>query len=181
MSRTGKKLITIPAGTEVSVSDSEIVVKGKGGTLKRAMHGEVSVTVDGKSISVTPVSQSRLARALWGTYAAHIRNMIQGVGKPFVKKLQIEGIGFKAELSGKTLSLAIGFSHPVKVTIPEGLHVALEKNVITVSGSDREQVGQFAASMRSLKKPEPYKGKGIRYEGEVVRKKQGKKVTSAAA
>jgi len=180
MSRTGKKLITIPAGTEVSVSDSEIVVKGKGGTLKRVMHGEVSVTVDGKSISVTPVSQSRLARALWGTYAAHVRNMIQGVSQPFIKKLQVEGIGFRAELSGKTLSFMIGFSHPVKVAIPEGLSVAVDKNIITISGADREQVGQFAASVRMLKKPEPYKGKGIRYEGEVVRKKQGKKVTSAA-
>ena len=181
MSRTGKKLITIPAGTEVSVSDSEIVVKGKGGTLKRAMHGEVSVTVDGKSISVTPVSQSRLARALWGTYAAHVRNMIQGVSQPFIKKLQVEGIGFRAELSGKTLSFMIGFSHPVKVAIPEGLSVAVDKNIITISGADREQVGQFAASVRMLKKPEPYKGKGIRYEGEVVRKKAGKKVTSTAA
>ena len=181
MSRTGKKLITIPAGTEVSVSDSEIVVKGKGGTLKRVMHGEVSVTVDGKSISVTPVSQSRLARALWGTYAAHVRNMIQGVNQPFIKRLQIEGIGFRAELSGKTLSLQIGFSHPVKVAVPEGLAVTVEKNMITISGADREQVGQFAASVRMLKKPEPYKGKGIRYEGEVVRKKAGKKVTSTAA
>lgn len=180
MSRTGKKLIAIPAGTEISVSGGEIIVKGKGGTLKRAMHSEVSVTVDGKSVSVTPVSQSRLARALWGTYAAHVRNMLQGVGQPFVKKLQIEGIGFRAELSGKTLSLQIGFSHPVKVAIPEGLTVVVEKNIITISGSDRERVGQFAASVRALKKPEPYKGKGIRYEGEVVRKKQGKKVTSAA-
>ena len=138
------------------------------------------MTVDGKSISVTPVSQSRLARALWGTYAAHVRNMIQGVSQPFIKKLQVEGIGFRAELSGKTLSFMIGFSHPVKVTIPEGLSVAVDKNIITISGADREQVGQFAASVRMLKKPEPYKGKGIRYEGEVVRKKQGKKVTSAA-
>ncbi|MDO8561913.1 MAG: 50S ribosomal protein L6 [bacterium] len=180
MSRTGKKPITVPAGTEISVSGGEIVVKGKGGTLRRAMHGEVSVAVDGKTVSVTPVSESRLARALWGTYAAHVRNMIAGVNQPFTKKLQIEGIGFRAELSGKTLSLQIGFSHPVKVAIPEGLTVAVEKNIITISGSDRERVGQFAASVRALKKPEPYKGKGIRYEGEVVRKKQGKKVTSAA-
>lgn len=181
MSRTGKKMITIPAGTEVSVSGGEIIVKGKSGTLKRAMHSEVSVTVDGKSVSVTPVSQSRLARALWGTYAAHVRNMIQGVSQPFSKKLQVEGIGFRAELSGKTLSFQIGFSHPVKVAVPEGLSVAVEKNIITISGADRELVGQFAASVRMLKKPEPYKGKGIRYEGEIVRKKQGKKVATAAA
>ena len=181
MSRTGKRSITIPSGTEISVADGVISVKGKGGVLTRALHQQISINIENGSVTVVPTAETRLARALWGTYAAHIRNMIQGVGKPFVKKLQIEGIGFKAELSGKTLSLAIGFSHPVKVTIPEGLHVALEKNVITMSGSDREQVGQFAASVRSIKKPEPYKGKGIRYEGEVVRKKQGKKVTSAAA
>lgn len=181
MSRTGKRSIAIPAGTEITVSDGVISVKGKGGVLTRAMHQHISVKVDGNSVSVVPTSETRLARALWGTYAAHIRNMIQGVTKPFVKKLQIEGIGFKAELSGKTLSLNIGFSHPVKVPIPDGLTVAVEKNVITVSGSDREMVGEFAASVRALKKPEPYKGKGIRYEGEVVRKKAGKKVTSAAA
>ncbi|MDO8481996.1 MAG: 50S ribosomal protein L6 [bacterium] len=181
MSRTGKKIITIPTGTEISVSGGEITVKGKGGTLKRTMHSEVSVAVDGKSVSVTPVSQSRLARALWGTYAAHVRNMISGVSQPFTKRLQIEGIGFRVELVGKTLSFQIGFSHPVKVAIPEGLNVTVEKNTITISGSDKERVGQFAASVRALKKPEPYKGKGIRYEGEVVRKKQGKKVTSAAS
>lgn len=181
MSRTGKKLITIPAGTEVSVADGVLSVKGKGGVLTRPVHHNISINIDGNSVSVVPNSETRLARALWGTYAAHIRNMIQGVGKPFIKKLQIEGIGFKAELSGKTLSLAIGFSHPVKVDIPEGLHVTVEKNIITISGSDKERVGEFAASLRALKKPEPYKGKGIRYEGEVVRKKAGKKVTSVAA
>ncbi len=181
MSRTGKKLITVPAGTEFSVSGGEIVVKGKAGALKRAMHDGVSVAVRDGSVSVAPAGESRLAQALWGTYAAHIRNMIQGVNQPFTKKLQIEGIGFRAELSGKTLSLQIGFSHPVKVAIPEGLAVAVEKNIITVSGADKEQVGQFAASVRARKKPEPYKGKGIRYEGEVVRKKQGKKVVATAA
>ena len=180
MSRTGKKLITIPAGTEISVADGTVTVKGKGGSTNRKVNSEVSIAVQNGSVSVTPTSQSRLALALWGTYAAHIRNMIHGVSQPFVKKLQIEGIGFKAELSGKTLSLAIGFSHPVKVAIPEGLHVTVEKNIITITGIDKEQVGQFASSVRVLKKPEPYKGKGIRYEGEVVRKKQGKKVTAAA-
>lgn len=180
MSRTGKKLIAIPAGTEISVADGAVTVKGKGGSLRRILSPNISIAVQNGSVSVTPSSQSRLALALWGTYAAHIRNMIHGVGQPFVKKLQIEGIGFKAELSGRMLSLAIGFSHPVKVAIPDGLHVIVEKNIITITGIDKEQVGQFASSVRTLKKPEPYKGKGIRYEGEVVRKKQGKKVTAAA-
>jgi large subunit ribosomal protein L6 len=106
--------------------------------------------------------------------------LVAGVNEPFVKKLDIQGIGFKAELQGKSLKLALGFSHPVVVNIPEGVTAAVEKNIVTISGPDKEKVGQFAASVRELKKPEPYKGKGIRYEGEVVRKKQGKKAAGAA-
>ncbi|OGG69367.1 50S ribosomal protein L6 [Candidatus Kaiserbacteria bacterium RIFCSPHIGHO2_12_FULL_53_13] len=181
MSRVGKKSITIPSGTEVSVVSGEMSVKGKGGTLKKSVHPSVSIAVADGSVSVTPLTQTRLARALWGTYASHVRNMIQGVNQPFVKKLQVEGIGFKAELSGKTLSLSVGFSHPIKISVPEGLAIAVEKNIITISGADKEQVGQFAAVVRAQKKPEPYKGKGIRYVGEVVREKQGKKVTSGTA
>lgn len=181
MSRIGKKPIEIPAGTEVSIASGEMTIKGKGGTLKRSVHPAVSISVEGNKVTVSPVAQTRLARALWGTYASHVRNMISGVNKPFVKKLQIEGIGFKAELSGKTLSFSLGFSHPVKVAVPADLAVSVEKNIITVSGADKDKVGQFAAVLRSLKKPEPYKGKGIRYEGEVVREKQGKKVAATAA
>lgn len=180
MSRTGKLPITIPAGTDVSVANNEIVVKGKGGTLRRALHPAISISIENGSITVSPAQKNRIARALWGTYAAHIRNMVSGVNQPFVKKLQIEGIGYRAELAGKQLKLMIGFSHPVLVSIPEGLTVAVEKNIISISGADKEQVGKFAASVRDLKKPEPYKGKGIRYEGEVVREKQGKKAAAAA-
>ncbi len=181
MSRIGKRTITIPAGTEVSIASHEITVKGKGGTLKRALHPAISVVVEKGMASVSPKETSRLARALWGTYAAHVRNMIEGVNTPFIKKLQIEGIGFRAELSGKQLKLAVGFSHPVVLAVPAGITAAVEKNIITVSGADKEQVGEFAASVRSIKKPEPYKGKGIRYENEVVRQKQGKKAAAAAA
>jgi large subunit ribosomal protein L6 len=181
MSRVGKNAIEIPAGTEVSVSNMEITVKGKGGTLKRPMHPAVEIKIEGKSIQVSPAQKSRLARALWGTYAAHLRNMIHGVNTPFVKKLQIEGIGFKAELQGKNLKLMLGFSHPVIVAIPEGVTITVEKNMVSVAGADKDKVGQFAASVRALKKPEPYKGKGIRYEGEVVREKQGKKAAGASA
>ena len=181
MSRTGKLPIPIPAGTEVSVVSNELVVKGKGGTLHRALHPAISVAVDNVIVTVTPREKTRLARALWGTYAAHIRNMISGVNQPFMKKLQVEGIGYRAELSGKQLKLLIGFSHPVLITIPEGITVAVEKNIITISGADKERVGGFAATVRDTKKPEPYKGKGIRYEGEVVREKQGKKAAAAAA
>lgn len=181
MSRTGKLPIQIPAGTDVSIVSDEVVVKGKGGTLRRPLHPAVSVAIDNGSVTVTPARQNRLARALWGTYAAHIRNMVSGVNQPFVKKLQVEGIGYRVELSGKQLKLLIGFSHPVMVAIPEGVAVAVEKNIITVSGADKEQVGEFAATVRAIKKPEPYKGKGIRYENEVVREKQGKKAAAASA
>lgn len=181
MSRLGKLPIKVPAGTEVSVSADEITVKGKVGTLKRTLHSAVSVKVENGEVIVAPIGNTRMSRALWGTYAAHVRNMLAGVTTPFVKKLQIEGIGFRAELSGKQLKLMVGFSHPVLVAVPEGINVAVEKNIISVTGADKEQVGEFAASVRAIKKPEPYKGKGIRYEGEVVRQKQGKKAAAAAA
>jgi large subunit ribosomal protein L6 len=178
MSRIGKKEIKIPAGTEVVVTQGEVSVKGKGGTLTRALHPAIAVAVENGEVKVTPKDNSRLARALWGTYAAHMRNMIAGVNTPFVKRLQVEGIGYKAELSGKQLKLTVGFSHPVVVSVPDGLTVAVEKNIIVVTGADKDQLGEFAASVRAVKKPEPYKGKGIRYEGEVVRMKQGKKVAA---
>lgn len=181
MSRTGKLPIKIPAGTDVTVAPGEIIVKGKGGTLKRVTHPAVTITVKDGEALVIPSNNTRVARALWGTYAAHIRNMIAGVNTPFQKKLQVEGIGYRCELSGKQLKLSVGFSHPVLVQIPEGLTVVVEKNIVTVSGADKEQVGEFAASVRAVKKPEPYKGKGIRYEGEVVRQKAGKKVAGATA
>lgn len=175
MSRIGKRNISIPSGTEVRVSGDELVVKGKGGELKKPLHPGITISVSGSDVTVTPNGHSRLSRALWGTYAAHVKNMIAGVNTPFSKKLQIEGIGYRAEMMGKQLKLLIGLSHPVLVDIPQNVTVAVEKNIVTVSGSDKDVVGQFAATVRSLKKPEPYKGKGIRYEGEVVREKQGKK------
>lgn len=180
MSRIGKNAVAIPAGTDVSVSVDAITVKGKNGTLVKPLHPAVKVTVANGTAQVEPANGTRLARALWGTYAAHLKNMISGVNTPFVKKLQIEGIGYKAELQGKNLKLALGFSHPVIMEIPEGLTALVEKNIITISGANKEVVGQFAASVRELKKPEPYKGKGIRYEGEVVRQKQGKKAAASS-
>ena len=180
MSRLGKKEIAIPAGTEVKVDQASVTVKGKGGTLTRALHPSITIKVEGNAVKVDPANNGRQARALWGTYAAHLRNMIAGVNQPFTKKLQVEGIGYRAELTGKQIKLMVGFSHPVMVSIPDGLAVAIDKNIITITGSDKESLGQFAASVRAIKKPEPYKGKGIRYEGEVVRQKQGKKAAAAA-
>jgi len=181
MSRIGKRAIAIPAGTEVSVAEREITVKGKGGTLHRALHPSVAVAVANGEVSVNPARETRLARALWGTYASHIRNMIAGVNQPFQKKLIVEGIGYKAEVSGKNLKLMVGYSHPIERAIPEGITVQVEKNVVTIAGADKEHVGEFAAQVRAVRKPEPYKGKGIRYETEVIRRKQGKKAATAAA
>lgn len=181
MSRIGKKPISVPAGTDVSVASHEVIVKGKGGTLKRAMHPAVAISVANGEVTVAPASDSRLARALWGTYAAHVRNMIAGVNTPFTKKLIVEGIGYRAELAGKQLKLSVGFSHPVLISVPDGVTVSVDKGTISISGADKELVGQFAAAVRAVRKPEPYKGKGIRYEDEVVRRKQGKKAAVAAA
>lgn len=178
MSKIGKNAIVIPAKTEVSVSENVLSVKGPLGTVTKPMHSFVSVSVaDGKAI-VTPVNTSKLARSLWGTYASHVKNMIAGVNKKYEKKLSLEGIGYRVELQGTSLKFLVGFSHPVLLPIPEGLAVVVEKNTMTVSGIDKEAVGQFAADIRAIKKPEPYKGKGIRYEGEYVRQKQGKKAAA---
>ena len=172
MSRIGKKLIDLPEKTEVSVLEDFIVVKGPGGELKRALHPKIEIQVDGKTVKVLPKGE---VDALWGTYASHISNMISGVNKPFEKKLILEGIGYKSEVRGDKIILALGFSHPVEVSIPIDLKVTTEKNIITISGADKEKVGSFAAKLRALKKPEPYKGKGFRYDTEVIRRKQGKK------
>jgi len=180
MSRTGKLAIKIPSGTEVSFASGQVSVKGKGGTLVRPVHHSITMEVKDGEVTVNPINKTRLARALWGTYAAHVRGMISGVNTPFVKKLDVQGIGYKAEMVGKTIKLSVGFSHPVIVAIPEGLTVTIEKNIITITGIDKDAVGQFAAKVRAIKKPEPYKGKGIRYEGEVVREKQGKKAAGSA-
>lgn len=175
MSRIGKKIINLPEKTEIKVSDGLISVKGPLGELTRALHPTISVKVDGTNISLNPTKTTLESRALWGTYASHITNMISGVNKAFEKKLILEGIGYKSEVKGDKIVLALGFSHPVNVDIPKGLKVTAEKNVIVISGSDKEMVGQFAARLRALKKPEPYKGKGMRYGDEVIRRKQGKK------
>ncbi len=178
MSRIGKQVITIPERTEVNVEDGIVVVKGPLGELSKILKKEVKVVVLGKEVKLEPTEDTQFANALWGTYAAHVKNMIQGVNQAYEKKLVIEGVGYKSDISGENLVLTVGFSHPVNIEIPNGLNVSVEKNVISISGPDKEMVGQFAASVRSVKKPEPYKGKGIRYDDEVVRRKQGKKAVT---
>lgn len=175
MSRIGKNTIEIPSGTEVNVVDGVLKVKGSHGTLEKNVHDAVSIVVEGNGVTVSPKNDSKLSRSLWGTFASHIRNMIHGVNEKYTKKLEVHGVGYKVEMEGKNLKLSVGYSHPVVVETPDDLEVSIEKNTITVSGIDKEKVGQFAANIRATRKPEPYKGKGIRYEGEYVREKQGKK------
>ena len=175
MSRIGKKVIVIPNGTEVKLSSGVFSVKGPLGTLEKKFKGDIEVTIANAEVTLVPKRMTLENKALWGTYASHVMNMIAGVSTPFVKKLIVEGIGYKSEVKGSNLVLALGFSHPVSVPIPIVLKVTAEKNIITVTGNDKEVVGQLVAKVRSLKKPEPYKGKGIRYEGEIVKRKVGKK------
>ena len=175
MSRLAKRPIAIPAKTEVSVAGGFVSVKGPKGTLSKPMHRLVSVEVGTDGVQVSIKTDTIEARALVGTYASHVRNMLTGVTTGYTKKLLIEGVGYKWDVQGKTLNLALGFSHPVKMDIPADLAVKADKGALIIEGFDKEAVGQFAANVRALKKPEPYKGKGIRYEDEVIRRKQGKK------
>lgn len=175
MSRIGKKGITIGDKTEVSLNAGHLSVKGPKGALERDFRPEINISIEGNTINVSPVRETNETRALWGAYASHIKNMIKGVNEGFEKKLILEGVGYKSQVNGDKLTLSLGFSHQVEILIPSGLKVTAEKNLITVGGIDKESVGSFAAKIRSLKKPEPYKGKGFRYHDEVIRRKQGKK------
>lgn len=175
MSKIGKQIIEIPANTELTRAGATLTVKGPKGTISRDFMDNVSITIADKEVTFAPVKNDVFSRALWGTYASHVKNMIEGVTNGYQKKLILEGVGFKSEVAGTTLKLALGFSHPVNVQIPEGLTVTAEKNLITVSGIDKDLVGQFTAKVRAMKKPEPYKGKGFRYDTETIRRKQGKK------
>lgn len=175
MSRIGKKGIVIPEKTEIIVSGGTVLVRGPKGELKKAVKPDIAIEVEGKEVRLVPVRKNKQTAALWGTYASHIKNMITGVNTPYTKKLILEGVGYKSVVKGSALELALGFSHPVNVPIPGGIMVTAEKNLITISGIDKELVGEFSAKIRDLKKPEPYKGKGFRYENEIIRRKQGKK------
>ena len=176
MSRLSKQPIAIPVGVEVTKNGEMLSVKGPKGELSRSFKEDiVSLTIEAGTVSFAKEVDTVFSRALIGTYASHIMNMIAGVTEGFEKKLIIEGVGFRSEVKGSNLEMLLGFSHPVVMPIPDGISVTAEKNVITVSGIDKERTMQFAAQIRAKKKPEPYKGKGIRYEGEIIRRKQGKK------
>ncbi|MDB5254426.1 MAG: ribosomal protein large subunit ribosomal protein [Parcubacteria group bacterium] len=175
MSRIGKQVIALPEKTDVTISAGSVLVKGPLGELSKSFNPIIEVTINGREVTLAPKRETLESRALWGTYASHLKNMVSGVNKPFEKKLILEGIGYKSEVKGSEIVFALGFSHPVNVAIPSSLKVTAEKNNITVSGINKEEVGEFAAKIRALKKPEPYKGKGMRYSDEVIKRKQGKK------
>lgn len=179
MSRIGKRILQIPTGVEVKVTNGLVAVKGPKGELHEKIVREIAVVVENNTVKVGLANENQhSAKALWGLSNALIANMIQGVTEGYQKKLEMEGVGYKAVVEGKELVLSVGFSHPVKLPIPEGVSVEVEKGTLTIGGIKKADVGQFAAKIRKTRPVEPYKGKGIRYQGEVVRRKLGKRATA---
>ncbi len=175
MSRLAKKPIEIPEKTQVTLDGSSVLVNGPLGQLKVETSDDFDIKIEDNKLNITPKKKEFETSPLWGTYSSLIKSAVSGVNKEFEKKLIIEGVGFRANISGDKIVLSVGFSHSVELKIPEGLKVEVEKEIISVKGIDKQKVGHFAAIIRSKKVPEPYKGKGIRYEDEVVRRKEGKK------
>lgn len=180
MSRIGKKPIAIPAGVDVTIEGGKVMIKGPKGELARDFGSNVVIAKEGSEVVVSPKDGSKQARALWGAVRMHIANMVDGLTKGIEVKLQIEGIGYRATVEGKNLVLNVGFTHPVAIEAPAGINYKVEKNIVSVMGYDKELVTKLAAQIRRVRPPEPYKGKGIRYVGEVVRKKAGKKAAATA-
>lgn len=180
MSRIGKKPIEIPAGVEIKIEGRKIIVKGPKGELQKEVRPEIKVEEKEGKIFTSPQKETKKTPAFWGLTRSLIYNMVNGVVEGYQKKLQLEGIGYKANLEGEDLVLDIGFTNSLKVKKPEGIKFTVEKNIITIFGIDKELVGQITAKIRKMRPPEPYKGKGIRYFGEQVRRKAGKKVVTAA-
>lgn len=180
MSRIGKKPIEIPQEVEVKIESRKVTVRGPKGELFRETPSEIKIEVKDDQIFIFPQIETKQTKALWGLTRALLANMVRGVTEGFEKKLQLEGLGFKVLMEGQDLVLSVGFSHQIYVKSQEGLQFSSEKNIITISGIDKELVGQVAARIRKVRPPEPYKGKGIRYVGEVVMRKAGKKVATTA-
>ena len=176
MSRVGKSAIAIPSGVTVSQQDGVVVVKGKNGELSAPLHSEVELVVADDVATVKPRRKTKLSQSLWGTMRATINNMVVGVGEGFTRKLEINGVGYRAAMQGNKLVLSLGYSHPVEMDVPAGLTVAVENNTqINISGADKQLLGQFASEVRSKRPPEPFKGKGVKYAEEHIVRKEGKK------
>ncbi|OHA63127.1 MAG: 50S ribosomal protein L6 [Candidatus Wildermuthbacteria bacterium RIFCSPHIGHO2_12_FULL_45_9] len=179
MSRIGKKPIEIPTGVQVQIEGQTVQLKGPKGELCRVFPHEMGIIHEENVLTVTPHTNSKKGKELWGLTRTLLANMIIGVTQGYVKKLELEGVGYRASTEGKVLNMTVGFSHPIVMQAPEFIAFSVEKNIITVSGIDKEKVGEIAARIRAIRPVEPYKGKGIRYEGEVVRRKLGKRAAGA--
>jgi large subunit ribosomal protein L6 len=176
MSRVGKKPVAIPSGVTAKVEGQNVAVKGTKGELKFVVPGEVSVAMEGNLIKVAPRAQTKRARAMWGTARAQIANLVTGVTKGYEKKLEINGVGYKAAIAGKNVQLSLGYSHDITYPIPTGIAIAAPKPTeLVITGFDKRHVGQVAAEIRGFRAPEPYKGKGVKYVGEFIFRKEGKK------
>jgi large subunit ribosomal protein L6 len=176
MSRIGKKPVSVPSGITANVEGQTVKIKGPKGALQVVLHDDVAVKLDGGQIKVDPRFETKRARSQWGTSRTLIANLIAGVTKGFEQRLEINGVGYRASVQGKNLQIALGYSHDIVYPIPEGITIATPRPVeIVITGSDRQKVGQVAAEIRDYRPPEPYKGKGIKYAGERIFRKEGKK------
>lgn len=176
MSRTGKYPVAVPSSVSVTVAEDKITIKGKQGELIAPLTSDVVVTFNDGKITVQPANDTKRARAMWGTVRSIVNGMVQGVDKGFTKSLEILGVGYRASVTGNVLALSLGYSHEIRYVIPQGIKITTPKpTTLEISGADKQRVGQVAAEIRQLRKPEPYKGKGVRYSDERVRRKEGKK------
>jgi large subunit ribosomal protein L6 len=176
MSRVGSSAITIPADVTLSNDGGVIVVKGKNGELSTSLHSDVELSVADNVATLKPARDTRQAKALWGTMRSNLNNMVVGVTEGFTRKLEINGVGYRATMQGNKLVLSLGFSHPVEMEVPAGLKVAVENNTsVTITGADKQLLGQFASEVRAKRPPEPFKGKGVKYADEYIVRKEGKK------
>ena len=176
MSRVGSNAITIPADVTLSHEDGSVIVKGKNGELSAPLHSDVSLSIEDNVATLKPVRETRQSKALWGNMRAIINNMVAGVSTGFTRNLQINGVGYRAAMQGNKLVLNLGFSHPVEMEIPAGLKVVVENNTtIIITGADKQLLGQFASEVRAKRRPEPFKGKGVKYAEEHIVRKEGKK------
>ena len=176
MSRVGSSAITIPADVTLSNDGGVIVVKGKNGELSTSLHSDVELSVADNVATLKPARDTRQAKALWGTMRSNLNNMVVGVTEGFTRKLEINGVGYRAAMQGNKLVLSLGFSHPVEMEVPAGLKVAVENNTsVTLTGADKQLLGQFASEVRAKRPPEPFKGKGVKYADEYIVRKEGKK------
>ena len=176
MSRIGKNPVAIPSGVQVELSGETLTAKGRLGALSVALTNEVTATIADGQVTIAPKDESKRARAMWGTTRALVNNMITGVANGFTRNLEINGVGYRAAVQGNALNLQLGYSHDINYPIPSDVKIACERpTAITITGADRQRVGQVAAEIRGFRPPEPYKGKGIKYADEVIRRKEGKK------